>query len=176
MLIRKMVRLQRRVCVACYFSIVVFFFDQPGDISGLKQSIKFNLHVYYGSASLQGKSTGCLCNPSYKIQYGFFFSSSFLFHPLFPCNCNSIYFIITTFLPSKILSLLLAAAQGLHGLCFGHNQSHENPKQTRLGHVFAVPPVSHGSVWNFFCSNQQLQEEIMSSYFLSAVVNTSILS
>ena len=86
-----------------------------------------------------------------------------------------IYFIITTFVPSVPL--------GLHGLCFAHeylrqlhNQSHENPKRTRPGHVFAVPPVSHGSVWNFFCSNQQLQGETMSSYFLSAVVNTSILS
>ena len=94
-----------------------------------------------------------------------------------------IYFIITTFVLSKILSLSLLVPLGLHGLCFAHehlrqlhNQSHENPKRTRLGHVLAVPPVSHGSVWNFFCSYQQLQGEKMSSYFLSAVVNTSILS
>ena len=56
--------------MACSFSIVDFFFYQSGDISGLKQTIKLNLHVYNGSASLQGKSAGCLRNPSYRIQYG----------------------------------------------------------------------------------------------------------
>ena len=135
--------------------------------------------MYYGSASLQGKSTGCLCNLSYKIQYGFFFSSSFLFHPLFPCNCHSIYTNILyhyNFRPVKNFKSFIGCCIGITWLVLGSQPITWKPKTnatwTRVRHSARFP-------WfrvEFFCSNQQLQEEIMSSYFLSVVVNTSILS
>ena len=166
--------------MACSFSIVVFFFDESGDISGLKQTMKLNLHVYNGSASLQGIQQGVyvILLTKYRMISSLVLLSSFI--PTSHVTVTQyipIYFIITTFVPSVPL--------GLHGLCFAHellrqlhNQSHENPKRTRLGHVFAVPPFSHGSMWNFFfalissCKGKQCPL----IFFQLSVVNTSILS
>ena len=165
-------------CVACSFSIVVFFFDESGDISGLKQTMKLNLHVHNGSASLQGKSTGCLRNPSNKIQNDFFFSSSFLFHPHFPCNCHSVYTNILyhyNFRPvcSIGITWLVLCSRTLTPTSQPITwKPKTNATWTRVRSSAHFP-------WfrvEFFCSNQQLQGETMSSYFLSAVVNTSILS
>ena len=82
-----------------------------------------------------------------------------------------IYFIITTFVPSSRLLHRDYMACAL--VTTNHMKTQNERDLDTCSPLRPFPMVPCGI---FFCSNQQLQEEIMSSYFLSAVVNTSILS